>query len=179
MHTAAALSYRNNPELMAHHLMHASGHAQVISSHLVKLRDHVARKVPGVARELADLDKAIPRKAAEGKVPRAALDMSIAHDIASGQAAVAHTARHLTEAQAANGAGDRVSAVFNIEHASRHVGEVNHYMSELDKDLKRRLPPVEAETVLLDKAQDPPEPPRLSPRSYADYDVADRGPVPA
>lgn len=181
VHTAAAAKAVNDPVLLAHHLRHAGAHARMVSSHLVKLRDHVTRRLPAVGRELAGLDRAIPgNRSAEGPVPSAALDMSIAHDIASGQAASAHTSRHLSEAALANEAGNKASAAFNVQHASHHVTEVSHYLSELDKDLKRKLPPVERENVKLHQAVNPEEPSRSPSRSFQGYDVAwDRGPVPA
>lgn len=180
VHTKAAGAAKD-PALIAHHLRHAVAHAGMVSSHLVKLRDHVARRLPPVAAQLDSLDKAIPVERGLGPVPRAALDMSIAHDIASGQAAAAHTARHLSEAQLALAAGNRVSVTFNIDHAEHHIAEVNHYLSEAGKDLNRRIPAVKSESVKLDQACNPDHQEPAPARSFpADYDaVPDRGPVPA
>lgn len=181
---AAAAQAAGDPALLSHHLRHAAAHVRSVSSHLVKLRAAVARRLPPVARELDSLDRAVPGgRGALGDVPRAALDMSIAHDLASAQAAAAHTARHLSEAQLAHAAGNKVSVTFNIEHAVHHISEVAHYLSELDADLTRRLPAVGRETGRLHQAATPdgkaPVPERSRGRD-ADYDAArDRGPWPA
>ncbi len=85
-------------------------------------------------------------------MPRMALDMSIAHDLASAQAAAGHVDRHLSEAQAAHAAEDPVSVIFNSAHAAHHVTEVAHNLSELHADLARRLPAVAAELARLGQA---------------------------
>lgn len=183
VHLAAAAGNQGDPGLLAHHLHHAAAHAGEVSSHLVKLRDAVTRRVPAVGAELDDLDEAIPgsRATPEDHVPRGALDMSIAHDLASGQAAAAHVSRHLAEAQTAQRAGNKASVAFNIEHATHHVAEIAHALSELDADLARRIPAVAGETQKLHAAVagivTPAPPCRSAP---ADYGVeARRRPEPA
>jgi hypothetical protein len=173
VHSAAAAKSVRDPVLLAHHLKHSAAHAGSITDHLVKLRTAVARRLPAVASQLDDLGRETPgnRAAGDTGVPRAALDMSIAHDLASAQVATAHTARHLYEAQAAQAAGNQVSVVFNLEHATHHVTEISHNLSELDTDLTRRLPAVGRELGTLAAAVTAPEgPPR--PAGYG-------GPEPA
>lgn len=176
VHAAAAARFMKDPALLAHHLHHADAHSTEVAAHLVKLKDAVTRRVPGVARELDDLDRAIPGSRAIEHVPRAALDMSIAHDLSTGQAAAAHVSRHLGEARTA---GDAASVKHNIEHAVNHIGEISHALSELDDDLARRLPAVAAENVKLHAAMAPSgavPPARSAP---ADYGIEARGPEPA
>ena len=184
VHNAAAATAKD-PALLTHHLHHAAGHAGEVSSHLVKLRAALVRRLPAVARQLDDLDAAIPgnRAAAEG-VPPAALDMSIAHDLASGQDAAGHVSRHLAEAQTAHAAGNQVSVTFNIEHSLHHITEIAHNLSELGKDLTRRIPAVAAETGKLQAAvaaAPGTAPGRSRDGAAADYDITppDRGPQPA
>lgn len=177
VHAAAAARSAGDAALQAHHVHHATGHAEVVTEHLVKLRAAVARRVPGVARELDALDRATPGIRAAGyPVPRAALDMSIAHDLASSQVAAGHVARHLAEA--ARSAGDKASVAFNLEHAVHHVAEIAHGLSELDDDLTRRLPAVGDEKARLAEAITPP--PGAAPPRVPGSDVAGRsGPQPA
>lgn len=182
VHSDAAQASVGNAVLVTHHLRHSLDHVRGVSSHLVKLRDAVARRLPGVARELESLDGAFPgeRSAVGDVVPRAALDMSIAHDLAEAQSAAAHVDRHLVEAQLAQSAGNRPSVTFNIEHATHHVAEIAHNLDELQQDLFRRLPSVGGETAKLHAATDLEEKPMSGGRSApADYDASFRGPVPA
>lgn len=155
VHAAAAASAARagqDPALLAHHLRHATGHVRAVSAHLVKLRAAVARRLPAVARQLDDLDRAIPGNRSAEDVPRAALDMSIAHDLDSAQTAAGHVDRHLAEAQASQAADDPVSAAFNIEHAEHHVAEITGSLGELDHDLSRRIPAVARELDRLRQA---------------------------
>lgn len=189
VHLSAAQANQGDPALLAHHLRHSLEHVRSVSSHLVKLRDAVSRRLPDVARELDDLDRAIPgqRSSVNDEVPRAALDMSIAHDLAEAQGAAAHTDRHLSEAQLAQAAGNRASVRFNIEHAVHHVAEIAHNLDELDADLTRRLPPAGRENDRLRAAaglEPEPLPARSAPwavraAAEADYDIAEHGPRPA
>lgn len=182
VHTAAARAAKD-PPLLAHHLHHAADHAMEVADHLGKLRAAVTRRVPSVAQELAGLDQAIPGTRAIEHVPRAALDMSIAHDLASAQAATAHVSRHLSAAQSAQAAGNAVSVTFNIEHAVHHIAEISHSLSELDEDLPRRLPSVGAENLKLHAAMAPSGTGKVTPGRSApgDYDVTEwrAGPEPA
>ena len=155
--------------LQAHHLRHAVGHAGGVISHLAKLNVAVRRRLPGVARELDDLDDAIPgSRGAMGEVPDAALDMSCAHDLSEAQAAAAHVDRHLAEAQAAT--GSPVSVLFNIQHGQRHIDEIAHNLSELDADLTRRLPAVARELALLPVETQPAvtAPSEVEKKAYAE-----------
>lgn len=179
VHTAAAQAAKD-PALITHHLRHAAGHAGEVSSHLVKLRDAVSRRLPAVAGQLDDLARAVPgSRSIANPVPPGALDMSIAHDLASSAIAAAHVGRHLAEAQAAQSAGNRVSVAFNIEHAVHHIAEIGHHLSELDADLDRSVPAVARETQALHAAAapgtEPAEPDRSAP---ADYDVSGSWPGP-
>jgi hypothetical protein len=178
---AEAAQAATEPPLTAHHLKHALGHARVVSEHLEKFRGAISRRVPAVGVQLTNLDQATPAGRAAGPdVPAGALDMSIAHDLASSQAAAAHVNRHLTEARAAHAAGNKVSTAFNISHAVHHVGEITSHLAELSRDLPRRLPAVAAETAALDVAWDPPDPARSWPHVPAGYDFRSRpGPEPA
>ncbi len=185
VHAAAAAAARD-PVLLAHHLHHALGHARSVSSHLVKLRVAVIRRVPAIGQQLDDLDQAIPgSRAVTEHVPLAALDMSIAHDLATAQGAAAHVDRHLSEAQMAQSAGNKVSVAFNIEHAVHHIAEVAHSLDELDNDLSRKLPSVATELGSLHAAADPvsgsPPPAPARAAMETDYDVVfrDYGPQPA
>ena len=147
---AAAAKAGNDPDLLAHHLRHSGGHAGGVSSHLVKARAAVARRLPAVARELDDLGQATPgNRSAPEHVPAAALAMSIAHDLASAQVAAAHVERHIEEAQSAQAAGDLVSVRFNVEHLENHVPELAFHLGELDNDLCRKLPAVRHELARL------------------------------
>jgi hypothetical protein len=182
VHTAAAVLAAKDQVLQSHHIHHAVNHARMVSSHLVKLRDAVIRRLPAVARQLDDLDQATPgHRSAMGPVPRAALDMSIAHDLSSAQIATAHVDRHLSAAQTARTAGDQGSVKFNLQHAAHHVAEVAHGVSELCDDLPRRLPAVGRETGMLQAAVNLPPLPAADRGKAADYDVTESrgGPEPA
>lgn len=175
VHTAAAQA-AGDPALLSHHLRHAVVHTGKIASHLVKLRTAVTRRLPAVAGELDDLDRAIPgSRAAAGGAPLAALDMSIAHDLANAQAAAAHVGRHLSQAQAAQAAGNPVSVRFNLEHGAHHVTEISNELGELDADLSRSVPAVARELAALHQVPQPGKPQPGASRSAGPR----RGPEPA
>ena len=181
VHTAAAATAKD-PALLAHHLHHAVNHVRGVSSHLVKLQEAVRRRVPAVGQQLDDLGHAIPgSRAVPEHVPLAALDMSIAHDLATTLMAAVHVDRHLSEAQLAASAGNKVRVAFNIEHAEHHIAEICHGLSELDDDLSRKIPAVAAELAMLQTAVVPDKEPASSGAGRAadaDYDVVFRSPGP-
>jgi hypothetical protein len=153
VHVAAAAKAVRDPALLAHHLHHGLSHVRSVSEHLEKLSETISRRVPAVAQQLKDLDQAIPAgRSAPEHVPRGALDMSIAHDLASSIAASAHVDRHLVEAQTANSAGNAASVKHNIAHAVNHIAEIIHGMDELNEDVPRRIPAAGAETQKLHAA---------------------------
>lgn len=180
VHASAAAKSAGDKILQAHHVHHASAHAGVVCEHLAKLRVAVSRRCPGVAAELDGLDAATPGLRDAGEVvPGAALEMSIAHDLASAQTAAGHVERHLDEAAAS--AGDKASVAFNLEHAAHHIAEIAHSLEELDADLCRRLPAVAGEKARLALAVRPPVVASgPDPRSAGgDYEVRRGGPQPA
>jgi hypothetical protein len=112
----------------------------------LRRRERACRTGADLAAAIPGAIAATPRAAED--VPRDALDMSIAHDLASAIAASGHVDRHLTEALAAQAADDEWSVRHNLEHASTHVREISHHLDELHVDIIRRLPSVGRE---LDK----------------------------
>ena len=152
---AAAARDGGDPALVTHHLRHALNHARRVSSHLVKLHDAVSRRVPGVAAQLEDLAAVIPgARAAAGlppQLPAGALDMSIAHDLANGQAAAAHVDRHLSEALLAQSAGNAASVKFNGERAADRIAD-RPLPGGAGHGPARRLPEVGREAAALKEA---------------------------